>query len=53
MLEQVPLLSNRMRRLRVCKTPWKLGFDEVNDNVRLEIVWNVRIFAMNVQVQAV
>jgi hypothetical protein len=53
MLEQVSLLSNKMRHLRVCKTPWKLRFDEEDNNVRLKIVWDVRIFAMNVQVQAV
>jgi hypothetical protein len=53
MLEQVSLLSNKMRPLRVCKTPWKLKFDEVNNNVCLKLVWNVRIFFMNVQVQVV
>jgi len=48
MLEQVSLLSNKMRHLKVCKTLRKLRLDEVNKNVRRRIV---PFSAKSIQVQ--
>jgi hypothetical protein len=53
MLEKVSLLINKMQHLEVCKTLWKIRFDEVNNKVLRKGLLRRTSFDESIQVQVV